>query len=167
MITLTEKEWQIGKHLVEGNSNRQIGRKVGCAALTVKNHIYKMLRKASVLNRTQLAVVLATQNVIVENHNHRPSPLVHHGVVDGEPEYQSWFFSLPDNLCLTIKPQSAGEEEYISWYFLGPAKPVVCGSKAVGWIASHRNGAVYHFSALEGFDVQAVAFQDQLFPEEA
>jgi DNA-binding NarL/FixJ family response regulator len=57
---LTEREREVPGLLIEGLSNKMIGRALGVREVTVKLHIRKMLRKLGVANRTQ-AVTFALQ----------------------------------------------------------------------------------------------------------
>lgn len=57
---LTEREREVLSLLIEGHSNKMIGRALGVQEVTVKLHIRKLLRKLGVANRTQ-AVTFALQ----------------------------------------------------------------------------------------------------------
>jgi len=57
---LTEREREVLGLLIEGHSNKMIGRALGLQEVTVKLHIGKLLRKLGVTNRTQ-AVTFALQ----------------------------------------------------------------------------------------------------------
>ncbi|MND01496.1 Transcriptional regulatory protein DegU [compost metagenome] len=50
---LTVRETEILKWIYHGKSNIEIGMILSISALTVKNHVQKILRKLNVLNRTQ------------------------------------------------------------------------------------------------------------------
>ena len=50
---ITDRERQILSWLREGHSNPQIGETLGISALTVKNHVQKILRKLGATNRAQ------------------------------------------------------------------------------------------------------------------
>lgn len=50
---LTARETEILQWIYHGKSNIEIGMILGISALTVKNHVQKILRKLNVLNRTQ------------------------------------------------------------------------------------------------------------------
>lgn len=50
---LTIRETEILQWIYHGKSNIEIGMILGISALTVKNHVQKILRKLNVLNRTQ------------------------------------------------------------------------------------------------------------------
>ena len=50
---LSQRERQILAQVREGKSNLQIGEQLGISALTVKNHIQKILRKLGASNRAQ------------------------------------------------------------------------------------------------------------------
>lgn len=55
---ISEREWQILRCLVRGESNKSIARELGIAETTVKVHIKSLLRKLCVSNRTQAAIWL-------------------------------------------------------------------------------------------------------------
>lgn len=57
---LTGREREVLGLLIEGHSNKMIGRALGVQEVTVKLHIRKLLRKLGVVNRTQ-AVTFALQ----------------------------------------------------------------------------------------------------------
>lgn len=50
---VTQREREILRWLREGKSNQQIAEQLGISALTVKNHVQKILRKLGAANRTQ------------------------------------------------------------------------------------------------------------------
>jgi transcriptional regulator EpsA len=50
---ITEREAQILSGVREGKTNQQIGAELGISALTVKNHVQKILRKLGAANRAQ------------------------------------------------------------------------------------------------------------------
>lgn len=52
-MAITEREREILLWVRDGLSNHQIGEKLGISALTVKNHIQKILRKLGAANRAQ------------------------------------------------------------------------------------------------------------------
>jgi DNA-binding NarL/FixJ family response regulator len=54
--TLTPREKEVLQMLVEGRSNKDIGRPLGIEERTVKAHVAKLMRKAGVKNRTALSV---------------------------------------------------------------------------------------------------------------
>jgi DNA-binding CsgD family transcriptional regulator len=45
-------------------SNQQIGVKLGISALTVKNHVQKILRKLGASNRAQAVAIAMTQDML-------------------------------------------------------------------------------------------------------
>ena len=55
---ISEREWQVLRCLVRGESNKSIARELGIAETTVKVHIKSLLRKLCVSNRTQAAIWL-------------------------------------------------------------------------------------------------------------
>lgn len=54
--TLTSREKQVLRMLVEGRSNKEIGDPLGIEVRTVKAHVAKMMRKVGVKNRIALSV---------------------------------------------------------------------------------------------------------------
>lgn len=61
---ITERERQILSWLREGMSNQQIGEVLGISALTVKNHVQKILRKLGAANRAQAVARAMTMNLL-------------------------------------------------------------------------------------------------------
>jgi DNA-binding NarL/FixJ family response regulator len=59
--TLSGQEWRILQHMVDGNSNKMIARKLTISEATVKVHVKSILRKLNLHNRTQ-AAIWATSN---------------------------------------------------------------------------------------------------------
>ena len=53
---LTQKESAVLELLMQGRSNREIGREMGIEEVTVKAHLGRMLRKAGVKNRVELTL---------------------------------------------------------------------------------------------------------------
>lgn len=64
--TLTGRQIEIMRWVHEGKSNIEIGLVLGISALTVKNHVQKILRKLNVQNRTQ-AVAKCLSHRILKN----------------------------------------------------------------------------------------------------
>jgi DNA-binding CsgD family transcriptional regulator len=62
---VTERERQILYWVRQGKSNLQIGELLGISALTVKNHIQKILRKLGAANRAQ-AVAMAMESRLLD-----------------------------------------------------------------------------------------------------
>jgi transcriptional regulator EpsA len=62
---ITERERQILFWVREGMSNQQIGEQLNISALTVKNHVQKILRKLGAANRAQ-AVAMAISQKLME-----------------------------------------------------------------------------------------------------
>ncbi|WP_135078732.1 response regulator transcription factor [Terasakiella sp. SH-1] len=58
---LSEREKEILGHLIEGNTNKEIARKLGLQEITVKVHLRNIYRKMDAANRAQ-AVRIALQN---------------------------------------------------------------------------------------------------------
>lgn len=61
-ITIRERE--ILQWVRDGMSNQQIGVKLGISALTVKNHVQKILRKLGASNRAQAVAIAMTQDML-------------------------------------------------------------------------------------------------------
>lgn len=58
--TLTSREREIAALVIEGRSNKQIGRTLNIALATVKNHVHNILRKLAVASRAEAALRLRT-----------------------------------------------------------------------------------------------------------
>jgi len=69
---LTEREVQILSWVREGMNNHQIGTQLGISALTVKNHVQRILRKLSAANRAQAVAVAMGMNLF----GHRVGALI-------------------------------------------------------------------------------------------
>ena len=65
---ITEREREILGWLREGMSNLQIGVKLGISALTVKNHVQKILRKLNAANRAQAVARAMSMNLLGPGH---------------------------------------------------------------------------------------------------
>ncbi|RVU45114.1 helix-turn-helix transcriptional regulator [Rubrivivax rivuli] len=61
---LTERERQILRCAREGQSNQEIGLNLGISALTVKNHIQKILRKLSASNRAHAVAMAMSRGLL-------------------------------------------------------------------------------------------------------
>lgn len=61
---ITDRERQILSWVREGKSNQEIAVELGISALTVKNHIQKILRKLGAANRAQAVAKAMTQNLL-------------------------------------------------------------------------------------------------------
>jgi len=61
---ITARERQILSWLREGLSNQQIGEVLGISALTVKNHVQKILRKLNAANRAQAVARAMALNLL-------------------------------------------------------------------------------------------------------
>lgn len=55
-LLLTARETEVTDRLVFGDSNKEIGDKLGISTETVKEHVQNILRKLNLENRTQVAV---------------------------------------------------------------------------------------------------------------
>jgi len=64
---LTDRELDVLRLLAKGNSNREIGERLGIAENTVRIHVSRILDKLDVTDRTQ-AVLLALQHGLVHVH---------------------------------------------------------------------------------------------------
>lgn len=63
MGSITQREREILQWVRDGLSNQQISEKLGISALTVKNHVQKILRKLGAANRAQAVAKAMTMNV--------------------------------------------------------------------------------------------------------
>lgn len=61
---ITEREREILSWLREGMSNQQIGEQLSISALTVKNHVQKILRKLGAANRAQAVARAMSMNLL-------------------------------------------------------------------------------------------------------
>jgi two-component system nitrate/nitrite response regulator NarL len=60
----TPRQHVILKRLCRGESNKQIGRVINLPESTIKVHVREIMRKMSVNNRTQVAIVAASMRLI-------------------------------------------------------------------------------------------------------
>lgn len=79
---LTARETEILQWMYYGKSNTEIGTILGINALTVKDHVQKILRKLNALNRTQavgkafaLRILLPEHEVAPRSSSFHPSPI--------------------------------------------------------------------------------------------
>lgn len=61
---LTNRELQILKILSEGLTNREIAEKLDISDRTVKNHVFSILKKLNVKDRTQAAVIAVKNDIV-------------------------------------------------------------------------------------------------------
>lgn len=61
---VTEREREILMWVRDGMSNQQISEKLGISALTVKNHVQKILRKLGAANRAQAVAKAMNMNIL-------------------------------------------------------------------------------------------------------
>ncbi|MEQ8395083.1 response regulator transcription factor [Thalassobaculum sp.] len=54
--TLTERELEVVRGLIQGKSNKELGRELDLAEVTVKLHVRRAMKKLEVVNRTQAAL---------------------------------------------------------------------------------------------------------------
>lgn len=71
---LTDRELQILHWVREGFSNQQIGERLSISALTVKNHVQKILRKMGASNRAQAVSLAITANLLKSPRGERAGP---------------------------------------------------------------------------------------------
>lgn len=64
VVPITEREREILLWVRDGLSNQQISEKLGISALTVKNHVQKILRKLGAANRAQAVAKAMTMNAL-------------------------------------------------------------------------------------------------------
>jgi DNA-binding CsgD family transcriptional regulator len=72
---LTDRERSILRYLVEGDSNKIIGRKIGISEATVKVHVKAILRKIRVRNRTQAAIWATNKSLYIGTNNCTAAPV--------------------------------------------------------------------------------------------
>lgn len=63
-LGLTQREYQVLRHLALGLSNKEIARSLGISIETVKEHVQNVLRKLKVSERTQAAVWAMRKGVV-------------------------------------------------------------------------------------------------------
>lgn len=66
-LTLTSRELEILRYIVEGMSNKEIAAALFISEKTVKNHITSLLRKLDVEDRTQAAVWAVSQGLFAQH----------------------------------------------------------------------------------------------------
>ena len=72
---LTDRERCILRYLIEGDSNKIIGRKIGISEATVKVHVKAILRKIRVRNRTQAAIWATNKSLYIGTNNCTAAPV--------------------------------------------------------------------------------------------
>jgi transcriptional regulator EpsA len=71
--SITQRESEILRWVRDGKSNQQIGDELKISALTVKNHLQKILRKLGAANRAQAVAMAIRQNLIESGSSSAPS----------------------------------------------------------------------------------------------
>ncbi|MFD9964845.1 response regulator [Amycolatopsis sp. NPDC058986] len=66
ITTLTERENEVLRMVVEGDTTRQIAEKLVLSPRTVDNHVQSILHKVGVRNRTELATYAAKNGLLAE-----------------------------------------------------------------------------------------------------
>lgn len=66
VMPITERELEILRWVRDGMSNQQISEKLGISALTVKNHVQKILRKLGAANRAQAVAKAMSMNALMQ-----------------------------------------------------------------------------------------------------
>lgn len=61
---LTAREYQVVELIVAGNSNKEIGKALGIAETTVKDHVTRILAKLGVEDRTQAATAALRRGIV-------------------------------------------------------------------------------------------------------
>lgn len=61
---LTSREIEVLRGIVDGKSNKEIGKALSISEKTVRNHLYNIFKKLGVSDRTQAAVVAIKNNII-------------------------------------------------------------------------------------------------------
>ena len=62
----SERELEILRELITGDSNAEIGQRLGIAASTVKDHVQNMLEKTGMHTRTELAAVARSLGIAIK-----------------------------------------------------------------------------------------------------
>ena len=62
----SERELEVLRELITGDSNAEIGRRLGIAASTVKYHVQNMLDKTGMHSRTELAAVARSLGIAIK-----------------------------------------------------------------------------------------------------
>ncbi len=63
-VAFTDREKEVLKMLVRGQSNKEIGAPLGIGERTVKAHVAKLMRKVGVQNRIALSVHAITHSLV-------------------------------------------------------------------------------------------------------
>ena len=61
----SERELAVLRELISGDSNAEIGRRLGVAASTVKFHVQNMLQKTGMHTRTELAAIARSLGIVI------------------------------------------------------------------------------------------------------
>ncbi len=67
---LTAREWQVLAHLTEGDSNREIGARLGISPQTVRAHIGKILAKLDACDRLEAATFAMRHKLVQKSNGH-------------------------------------------------------------------------------------------------
>lgn len=62
---LTKREKEVALMVLDGESNKAIGRKLGITAQTIKNHLSAIYTKLGTINRTKLALLIQKSNGVL------------------------------------------------------------------------------------------------------
>ena len=62
----SERELQVLRELISGDSNAEIGERLGIAATTVKFHVQNMLEKTGMHTRTELAAAARSLGIVIK-----------------------------------------------------------------------------------------------------
>ena len=62
--SLTQREFQVLRHIALGLSNKEIAKSLGISVETVKEHVQSILRKSRAVDRTQIAVWAVRQGLV-------------------------------------------------------------------------------------------------------
>jgi DNA-binding NarL/FixJ family response regulator len=66
-VSLSERERQIVRLLLDGLTNKEIGNRLGVSDQTVKNQLTTLYRKVGVANRLQLLVRALQENLLADS----------------------------------------------------------------------------------------------------
>ena len=63
-VSLTNREFDVLKHICDGLTNKEIALELGISYETVKEHVQNTLRKLGVADRTQAAVLAVRKGLV-------------------------------------------------------------------------------------------------------
>ena len=63
-LNLTDREIEIVKYIIDGDTNNEIAKKLYIQTNTIKKHIYNIYNKLGVSSRTQLLQLISNKNLL-------------------------------------------------------------------------------------------------------